>query len=306
MMILFCIIIWLIFGSFANALLYRAKQWISLAKGRSFCPKCKHTLWFYDLIPMLSYILLKWRCKHCSKPIGIRYILVELYFGLLFGISAYLIWDNFMMLGTFLVISYVLSLISFYDIMYLEILDSIIIPSSLVLIILSILWVYWPPIWDWAIWAAIIYSFFYLQILIPTIIFAFKKRRLVLIRDCLLNYFLFPAWFILRWFLSEKFIKKNLKIFDLWEGEDVPVWIGWWDLRMAIFMGLLLGVKYSIVALVVTYLVWATFWIIVKVAYHFMWKDIHQVPFCPLLSIWTIISLLYWKQLLDWYLWLIL
>jgi prepilin signal peptidase PulO-like enzyme (type II secretory pathway) len=70
-------------GSFINALQYR----IQIGKkntGRSFCPKCKHQLAWYDLIPILSWILLLGKCRYCKKPISIQYPLIELSVGLIF------------------------------------------------------------------------------------------------------------------------------------------------------------------------------------------------------------------------------
>lgn len=71
-------------GSVANALIYRlpiGKSWLT---GRSICPKCKHELGVLDLLPLLSYIFLKGKCRYCRKPIGISYFLVELILGLVF------------------------------------------------------------------------------------------------------------------------------------------------------------------------------------------------------------------------------
>ena len=73
----------LIFGSFLNALEYRINKKISL-KGRSFCPKCKKKISWYANIPLLSFIILLGRCRHCHKPISIQYPLIELTSGLLF------------------------------------------------------------------------------------------------------------------------------------------------------------------------------------------------------------------------------
>lgn len=67
-----------ILGSVANALVYRLPKKINWYSGRSVCPHCKHTLSWYDLIPLFSYISLLGKCRYCHKPIGLRYFLVEL------------------------------------------------------------------------------------------------------------------------------------------------------------------------------------------------------------------------------------
>ena len=71
-------------GSFLNAFMYRMEQGESALKGRSYCPHCKHTLAWYDLIPLLSFALLQGRCRYCEKSISLQYPIVELVTGLLF------------------------------------------------------------------------------------------------------------------------------------------------------------------------------------------------------------------------------
>jgi len=56
----------------------------SALRGRSFCPKCGHVLSWIDLIPVLSFLFLRGKCRYCSKKISIQYPLVELTTGLLF------------------------------------------------------------------------------------------------------------------------------------------------------------------------------------------------------------------------------
>lgn len=67
----------LCFGSFISALTYRFVKNISVNKGRSFCPKCKHQIAWYDNVPLLSYLLLGGKCRNCRKKISIRYPLIE-------------------------------------------------------------------------------------------------------------------------------------------------------------------------------------------------------------------------------------
>ena len=54
-------------------------------KGRSLCPQCKHTLAWYDLIPLLSYLILGGKCRYCHRLIPLRYLLVELVMAAGFG-----------------------------------------------------------------------------------------------------------------------------------------------------------------------------------------------------------------------------
>lgn len=74
----------LVFGSFIGAYTYRWPRNISINKGRSFCPKCKKKINWYDNIPLLSYLLLGGKCRNCGKKISLQYPLIELSTALLF------------------------------------------------------------------------------------------------------------------------------------------------------------------------------------------------------------------------------
>lgn len=81
-------LIGLLIGSFLNVCIYRLPRDLSVSKpARSFCPHCEQTIAWYDNIPVLSYLLLRGRCRHCQKHIPLRYPLVELATGLAFGAS---------------------------------------------------------------------------------------------------------------------------------------------------------------------------------------------------------------------------
>jgi leader peptidase (prepilin peptidase)/N-methyltransferase len=67
----------LLIGSFLNAWAYRLPLGISVAYGRSFCPACTTRIRAVDNIPLLSWVLLRGRCRACGAPISWRYPLVE-------------------------------------------------------------------------------------------------------------------------------------------------------------------------------------------------------------------------------------
>lgn len=66
-------------GSFLNVVIYRMPRGMALYKpANSFCPKCKHALGLTDLVPLLSWLFSKGRCRHCGDKVSSRYFWVEL------------------------------------------------------------------------------------------------------------------------------------------------------------------------------------------------------------------------------------
>jgi leader peptidase (prepilin peptidase) / N-methyltransferase len=77
----------LLIGSFLNVCVFRLPRDLSVMKpARSFCPFCEETIAWYDNIPVLSYILLRAKCRHCGARIPLRYPVVELATGIAFAI----------------------------------------------------------------------------------------------------------------------------------------------------------------------------------------------------------------------------
>lgn len=112
--------------------------------GSSYCPKCEHPLGIWDLIPVLSFILLKGNCRYCHAPISRRYPLVEILTGTVFAV-AYLRLGAYLLLIKYLVLFSVLIVISLID------LDWQIIPNELVILILGwgLLWQFIRPELSW-------------------------------------------------------------------------------------------------------------------------------------------------------------
>lgn len=116
-------------GSFLNVLIYRIPKKENFAAGRSYCPACGHTLKALDLVPVISFIFLRGKCRYCGNKISFRYPLVELLGGAmaLCSVASFgLTWQT----AVVFVVSCVLLVIAFIDI------DTMEIPNGLVLIIL--------------------------------------------------------------------------------------------------------------------------------------------------------------------------
>jgi len=111
-------------GSFFNVVIHRLPRGESIVSPGSRCPSCGSGIAWYDNIPLLSYLLLRGRCRHCNARISLRYPLVEL----LTGVLVFLLYRQFglgVSFFIFLVFAALLVLIAFID------LDTYLIPDVL-------------------------------------------------------------------------------------------------------------------------------------------------------------------------------
>ena len=77
-----------VFGSFLTLATYRIPLNEDITHKHSYCPKCNHKLGFLDMIPILSYLCIKGRCRYCKAKISPRYFIIELLCGLSFVLLA--------------------------------------------------------------------------------------------------------------------------------------------------------------------------------------------------------------------------
>ena len=127
-------ILGLLIGSFLNVVIFRLETKDSIISGRSHCPKCGAVLKWFDLIPVLSFLIQKGKCRYCHKRISLQYPSVEIITGLLF-----LLIFNFQTLNLFyyLVIVCLLIVIFVYDLKHYIIPDKIVFPAIIIALIFN-------------------------------------------------------------------------------------------------------------------------------------------------------------------------
>lgn len=161
---LILVILGLAVGSFLNVVIYRLPRGLGFFKGRSFCPHCRHPLEASDLIPLLSFAVLRGRCRYCRKTISWQYPLVEVLTAIIFvviylkfGLSA-----NFFV---YLINSLFLLLIFMIDLKNYLILDSITLPAIILAFLFNLL-ILKSSLWAMVIAGIIGGGFFLLQFLL--------------------------------------------------------------------------------------------------------------------------------------------
>ncbi len=271
-------------GSFLNVLIERLPKGEGVVGGRSHCPKCGHVLAWRDLVPLLSFVLLKGRCRYCGQKISWQYPLVELATGFIFASSLFLL-STFHLLNPssilYLLSSVFLIPIFVIDLKHGIIPDKIVFPA--VLIALSA------------------------QLLAPSF------RILNLCRDLkndigglgpyLLqtDFFRRYAWLELRpllWTLLGSLILYSLFfiLHSLFKGRA----LGGGDVKLAFLVGLITGWPNMIVAVFSAFLTGAMVSVILILVGKKRFGE--TVPFGPFLVLGTYIALFFGDKILGWYL----
>ncbi|MBI2638485.1 prepilin peptidase [Candidatus Peregrinibacteria bacterium] len=164
-------------GSFTSVVIYRLHhKKKGILSGRSSCTNCEAELKPLDLIPIVSFLTLRGKCRYCSKEISYMYPLLELVTGGLFTLL-FLKYPFFndalqfssMHFGMYLLYAFyifVLVFTFFFDLHYLKVSDEILLPAILIGLIATIATPLTPHIWDALVGAAIAVVFFGAQYLI--------------------------------------------------------------------------------------------------------------------------------------------
>lgn len=132
LMAIFATIFGLIVGSFLNVVILRLRAGKQFVGGRSECPHCGHTLKWYELIPVISWLIQRGRCRSCGKVISFQYPLVELITATLFTLSFiqfnFLTVADVIMFGMWLYILSSMIVLAVYDIRWYLLPDKVLLP----------------------------------------------------------------------------------------------------------------------------------------------------------------------------------
>jgi leader peptidase (prepilin peptidase)/N-methyltransferase len=139
---LFFFILGTVVGSFLNVVILRLKKNESILKKRSYCPNCKKKLTWYELIPLVSFLIQKGKCRKCEKKISFQYPLVEFFTGLIFLLIA-VYYFGFTLYGLInlvylLVVSCFLIVIFVYDLKYYLVADKIVYSAIIIALLYDI------------------------------------------------------------------------------------------------------------------------------------------------------------------------
>lgn len=140
--IIISIILGLIIGSFLNVVILRFDDLKSIISSRSHCTSCKKEIAWYDLFPLLSFIILRGKCRSCQMKISFQYPLVELGTAIIFGALFWKFGFNLEFVFLLLIMS-ILVIVFTYDLLHYLIADFLI----------------WGAIGLWAVFLIVSYFF---------------------------------------------------------------------------------------------------------------------------------------------------
>ncbi|MFA5742972.1 MAG: prepilin peptidase [Candidatus Paceibacterota bacterium] len=263
---IFIFIFGLVVGSFLNCVAYRLSEKKSFVSGRSFCPKCKHSLAWYDLVPVFSFLFLKGKCRYCGKPISWQYPAVEIATGLIFLLTFNLIFPEASLgLATgqaifnfAITLAYLFAIASLLIIIFIFDLKWYLIPDKVLF---------------WAIGITAAFHFY-------SFIFDLYPKGQI-------SNFLFSAFGASGFFLA---------IFLLTRGKAM----GFGDVKLAFFMGFFLGWPKIMTALFLAFLIGAIIGLILIVGKKKQLKS--EIPFGPFLVSGLFIALFWGEKIFDYYL----
>lgn len=267
MALLIIFIFGLFIGSFLNVLILRCNTGVSVVYGKSKCRDCNNNLKWYELIPVLSFLAQKGRCRNCGAKISLQYMIVEILTALIFGLS-YLKITGFFEYGFFyfhsfnsFVVSLLFERISIFPVETKEIFFLI-----AAFIFFSIL--------------IVISAYDYYHKIIPNS-YSFFLFVFSVVFVSVSSWFFYDINFFLRNVLSGLAFFSFFFLLSFVSGEK---WMGYGDSKLAASLGLFLGPLKTLMALMFSFWIGALFGILVL----FLTRKISlksQVPFAPFLAL---------------------
>lgn len=260
---------WASLGSFSSALLYRihAREW-GMLTGHSKCPVCERQLMWYHLLPIISYLALGGKCGACGSVIPKRYLFLEIIFGVVFGVIGLLLLTSghfyALPFGMMLFVIFVLCFLAFYDALYQEVPDVVVVSASLFFFVALCVDVFIPSVFnylrplssstflEWMVASIALYSFFALQNIIAGLLYLIREKEFSRIFGVFIGYIVLPFWWTIALFAGEKYADKMFPVLEKYD--DLPAWVGGWDLRYAIFLGLTTGIYLGFVSIIFAYI----------------------------------------------------
>lgn len=253
-------------GSFLNVVIVRLATSESVVRGRSHCRSCKRTLSVFELIPIVSFVFLRGRCRGCKASIGVRYPIVEAATAFLFGFVAFQFWSADFDFLSGVLMALILAFVAGLVVIFSYDMHHYLIPD---------------------------------KVLVPLILLAIPYQLVVGLRDTasgelvlspLLGAFgaaVVGGLFFLILFLVSK-------------GE----WMGFGDVKLVVFMGLLLGLSGLLLALFFAFVSGAIIGIALMAWGRKNLGD--HVPFAPFLICGIFVSFFWGHPIITWYLQLVL
>ena len=134
-LVAFCAVVGLVIGSFLNVVIWRVPRGESVVSPPSACPNCHTQIKPYDNIPVLSWLILRGRCRNCGEPISARYPFIEALTGIVFALLA-LRFDLTAQLPAYLYLGAVGVALAFIDLDTKRLPDKLTLPSYAVALVL--------------------------------------------------------------------------------------------------------------------------------------------------------------------------
>lgn len=278
-----------VLGSFTKALADRSLSnrtfW-----GRSYCFWCKHQLHWYDLFPIVSYLLLRGKCRYCHKAIGIEHLLVEVVMGLIIAFLFYQSFPNFKNIQDFFVILDIVFksfFITILAILFLTDLKKMLIPDQIVLpaIILAAIYLIAVTLLKIGYLYYSLSQTFIGKLLLPPHSDYFQRHAMIIVEPF--------VWAVVSGLLIAGFFYGLILIT---KGKGM----GGGDVSLGAFMGLSLGFPASLLAVTAAFLIGAIYSIILILLGKKHFKQ--NIAFGPFLVMGSLLALFWADKIINWYL----